>query len=113
MEAEKKPQNRAKNGQFTPGNRANPGGRPKKNPEAMEILRAAVPEAAKKLVALLGSKTEKISLQAAQTILDRVWGKPVQASEVNMDVSGGLDLTAQIHAALLRREEERRNAGGG
>ena len=70
------PQKRDKNGRFLPGNKANPGGRPRADPEVKEILKAAAPDAARKLVELLNSKNEKIAFQAAQEILNRTQGKP-------------------------------------
>ena len=70
------PQKRDKNGRFLPGNKANPGGRPRADPEVKEILKAAAPDAAHKLVELLNSKNEKIAFQAAQEILNRTQGKP-------------------------------------
>lgn len=106
------PKKRAKNGQFLPGNREGTGR--KKIPEDVKkAFHDLTPKAITRLAQLLDSTNEKVAVQAVQEILNRALGKPVQATDVNMDVSGGLDLTAQIHAALLRREEERRNAGGG
>ena len=79
---------RAKNGQFLPGNVNNPGGRPKENPEAKAILKAAAPDAACALVELLKSKNEKIRFQAAQAILDRTQGKPENMNKVEFsDIS--------------------------
>lgn len=101
-----KPQKRAENGRILPGTVLNPGGRPKKDPEAYEILKANTKKAAAKLVALMDDRNTKVALQAAQSLLDRVWGKPVQASEVQMDVSGALDVRAQIHAALLEQAKQ-------
>lgn len=105
------PKKRAKNGQFLPGNREGKGR--KKIPEDVKkAFRDLTPKAITRLAELLNSENEKVAIQAVQEVLNRALGKPVQATDVNMDVSGGLDLTAQIHAALLRREEERRNGTG-
>ena len=91
----------ANSGSFRPGQSGNPSGRPKKNPDAMAILKAAVPEAARKLVELLECGNTKIEAQAATAILDRVWGKPTQCQEVHME--GNMDLRAEVRAALLER----------
>lgn len=89
-------------GQFIKGTSGNPGGRPSaQNAEVREILRAASVPAAKKLVELLESKTDKIVFQAAQEILNRTEGKPKES--VEMDLSGGLDVRAQIRDILLEK----------
>ena len=95
------PENRLKTGQFSKGQSGNPGGRPKQDPEAKEILKTATPDAARVLVGLLQSKDEKIKLQSAQAILDRTQGKPKEA--VSMDLSGGLDVRAQVRSVLMER----------
>ena len=84
-----------------PGQSGNPAGNRKKDPDAMAILRAAVPGAARKLVELAKSENPKIAMQATAAILDRVWGKPTQAQEIHME--GALDLRAEVRAALLER----------
>lgn len=91
----------ANSGSFRPGQSGNPSGRPKKDPDAMAILKAAVPSAAARLVELAQSQNEKIALQASTAILDRVWGKPTQTQDVHMDAS--MDLRAEVRAALLER----------
>ena len=86
---------------FKPGQSGNPSGRPKENPEAKEILKAATVEAAKKLVGLLESKNEKIVLTASIEILNRTQGKPRES--VDMNLTGGLDVRAQIRSVLLEK----------
>ena len=68
--------NSYRTGQFQPGQSGNPSGRPRADPEVKEILKAAAPDAARKLVELMNSKNEKIAFQAAQEILNRTQGKP-------------------------------------
>ena len=78
----------------------------------MEILRAAIPTAAARLVELAKSENPKIAMMAASAIFDRVWGKPVQASDVR--VEGAMDLRAEVRAALLERARAAgAGAGGG
>ena len=99
---------RTKLGRFKPGVSGNPKGKPKSDPLVREILRANSPEAALKLVELLSSDKEEIRFMAAQEILNRTEGKPMQA--VNMEVSGNMDVRSQIRAVLLERlNEEIRN----
>ena len=86
---------------FQPGQSGNPSGRPKANPEIKEILKAASVHAAERLVALVDSKQEKIALQAVQEILNRTEGKP--RDNVQMNVSGDLDVRSQIRDILIER----------
>ena len=88
---------------FKKGQSGNPRGRPKANPEVKEILKAASPDAARKLVELLGSRTEKIALAAATEILDRTMGRPETTGKVQVEHSGSLGLQAEVRAALLER----------
>ena len=88
---------------FAKGRSGNPGGRPKANPEVKEILKAASPDAARKLVGLLESRTEKIALAAATEILDRTMGRPETVGKVQVEHSGSLSLQAEVRAALLER----------
>lgn len=88
---------------FAKGQSGNPSGRPKANPEVKEILKAASPDAARKLVELLGSRTEKIALAAATEILDRTMGRPETTGKVQVEHSGSLSLQAEVRAALLER----------
>ena len=92
---------RTKLGRFKPGVSGNPKGKPKSDPLVREILRANSPEAALKLVELLNSEKEQIRFMAAQEILNRTEGKPMQA--VNMEVNGNMDVRSQIRAVLLER----------
>ena len=96
---------------FQKGQSGNPRGRPRADPRAREMLKANTLKAVKTIIALLSSESDKVALMAAQTILDRAWGKALQQSEVQMDVSGTLDVTAAIHAELLRQLAEERECG--
>jgi hypothetical protein len=68
-----------------------------------ELQRAAdegSPAAVRRLVELIGSGDERIALAAANSILDRVMGKPRQAVELSASVG-----TNQVIAALLLRRQ--------
>lgn len=72
-------------GRFLPNNSSGCGhGRPRVNPEAKEILKAATPEAARTLVELLKSKRENIRFMAAQEILNRTQGKPETMNKLEL-----------------------------
>lgn len=92
-------------GRYIKGQSGNPSGRPKENPIAKEILRAALPHAAERLVELVDSKNEDTALKAINSLFDRTQGRPMQA--VAMDVSGGLDIRAQIRQVLLEKIKEK------
>ena len=86
---------------FVKGVSGNPGGRPKTIPEVKEILKAASPDAARTLVELLNSEKDSIRLAAAQDILNRTQGKPLQMQDINMDVSGMPNVEMQVRKILM------------
>lgn len=94
---------------FARGQSGNPGGRPKKTPELLEIealAKDASPTAIKRLVYWAKSKDPGASVKACQAILDRAYGKPAQAVEhkgtVTHDISSFTD--AEL-AAIIATED--------
>lgn len=79
----KKPVRRNKKGQFLPGHKGVSPGRKPVNKEVQEILLAACPDAATKLVELIhADKTrDQIRLRAIEVLFDRVYGKPKQVKD--------------------------------
>ena len=65
---------------FKPGVSGNPGGRPKTAFDAQALARQHTPTAIAALVAALANKGERVS--AAQALLDRGWGKPMQPTDI-------------------------------
>lgn len=64
------------------GQSGNPSGRKKEDEhvqQAKELARAKCPDAVMKLIALMDSADEKVSLAACNSVLDRGIGKPLQA----------------------------------
>ncbi len=92
---------RDEKGRFVPGVCVNPGGRPKGNPAVKELLKKHSVDAAEKVVALLNCGNPKIELAAAQEILNRTEGKPLQVQDVQMDVTG-VDVRSHIKELLLQ-----------
>lgn len=103
------PANRENSGQFQKGQSGNPNGRPKIPVEVREAIRAACPEAVQYLIELMSNPEEKTAyrLDAAKTLLDRGYGKPVQMQDVQLDMSGAVGLDAQIRAILIERDKNR------
>ena len=64
---------------FEKGKSGNPGGRPKENSEVRAAARLHGIAAIDKLVELMDGSDNRISVTAAQAILDRGFGKPSQS----------------------------------
>jgi hypothetical protein len=69
-------------GRFLPGTTGNPGGRPKTAPDVRAALEAGSLAAAQRLVELVKSTDERVSLAASLALLDRVLGKATASLEV-------------------------------
>ena len=64
---------------FRPGHSGNPGGRPKALVQVRELAREYTEEAIQKLVELMRkADSDQAQILAANSLLDRGWGKPVQ-----------------------------------
>lgn len=64
---------------FAKGQSGNPGGRPKAMKDLQEIARKHSRAAFEKVVRLVDSEDERVSLAACQEVLNRAYGKPPQA----------------------------------
>jgi hypothetical protein len=71
-------------GYFKKGESGNPGGCPKLPADIREAFKAKAPEALEVLTRCLQSDDDRIALMAAQAILDRGYGKPVQSIDANI-----------------------------
>jgi hypothetical protein len=89
---------------FKPGQSGNPSGRTPMPPEIREALKAATPRAVERLVELMESEDERVALTASETVLSRVYGKPVQATEAKIETT---DVSA-LHLRALEMVEQRR-----
>ena len=78
---------------FKPGESGNPGGRPKEVAEVKELARSHGPEAIEKLAAVMRSDNTKAAVAAAIALLDRGYGKPVQAFGVDGPDVGPITVT--------------------
>jgi hypothetical protein len=68
-------------GHYLPGSSGNLSGRPKGAGEIRELARQYLPSALAKIGELVGSADPRVALAASQEILNRVFGRPVQAIE--------------------------------
>lgn len=75
---------------FAKGVTGNPGGRPKRTPEEIDLVaacRAKTPDALNVMVEIMqNGEQEKNRLTAAQAIIERAYGKPVQPVDANANV---------------------------
>jgi hypothetical protein len=70
---------------WTPGQSGNPGGRPKVAAEVRDLAREHAGMAIKRLVTLMCSKNQPVALRAAEAVLDRGYGRPLQAVKLPED----------------------------
>ena len=76
----------------------NPGGRPKLPAEIRDLAQLASPRAIEKVIELMGNEDPRVALAAAQVILDRGYGKPVQSVDARVEQSVS---TADAHVHAL------------
>ncbi len=88
---------RLSNGHFAKGVSGNPGGRPPIPEDVKAMLKNLVPDAVKALSEAVNGDDPRLRVAAAQTILDRVYGKAhVSASIETNELS-----TPQAHLSAL------------
>lgn len=88
------PIKRDKSGKFQKGH--NLGGRKPIPPEIKETLTALVPKAVERLTQIINeSGNEKIVMQAVEVIFNRVYGKPIQAVDLESNNNHTLEVILQ------------------
>jgi hypothetical protein len=97
---------------FKPGNRANPGGRPKAIISLVELARAQTEESIKTLVAVRDDTTAPAAARvgASNALLDRGWGKPAQA--VTQTIEQRRNIREWTTEQLIAYLNERRDSDG-
>lgn len=98
-------ENRSNSGRFVAGKSGNPCGRPKIPEDVKMAFRALVPEAVEILGAIMRNPKEKTPyrIEAIKTILDRAYGKPVQAQDISFDVDTTADVMTQIRRVAMEQ----------
>ena len=72
---------------FEKGKSGNPGGRPKEDNEVKRLARTHSKAAIRRLAFWMKSDNPKASVQAAQALLDRGYGKAAQAIEHSGEIT--------------------------
>lgn len=95
---------------FEKGKSGNPGGRPKENNEVKALARQYTMDAIKRLAYWMACDDGRVSVAAAQALLDRGHGKPMQAVEHSGPDGGPIetadvtdDMRAKALAAFIAR----------
>jgi hypothetical protein len=100
------------NGRFAPGASPNPGGRPREIGDVRELARSHTAESVETLATIMRSgKSEVARITAATSLLDRGWGRPVQALDVSRrEITNPAELTEEELTEIIRRGERERSA---
>ncbi len=88
------PANRDESGRFPKGRSGNPNGRPKVEGDIRKLAQSYGKAALMRLVELIDSDEPRVSVTAAQAVLDRAYGKPPQS----------IDLPSGLGPTLIRVE---------
>ncbi len=90
---------------FKPGQSGNPGGARKIPEEVKQALLAATPAAVSTLIDLMATGNDRVRVQAASIILDRVYGKAAVQVDVRHTDVGAMHL--QLLEEIRARRAER------
>ena len=88
------------------GKSGNPGGRPAMSPEVKAALAGAALPAIQKQIELLGCGDVRVELMASQALLDRFYGKAVQAVEANVTTTNVQQAHLQILVELQAKRDQ-------
>ena len=99
---------------FQKGQSGNPSGRRKRTPEELDLIAACREKSPKALDVIedimLNGEMERNRLAAAQTIIERAWGKPMQPTELTGKDGGPIEMRSK--PVELTDEELERIAAG-
>jgi hypothetical protein len=91
---------------WRPGQSGNPGGRPKVLAEIRNLAREHGPKAIERLVALMHSKNESVAVRAAEALLDRGYGRPMQGMELSEQEAPPKHTAIQVTFVTPPRRDE-------
>ena len=91
---------------WKPGQSGNPGGRPKIAAEIRDIARLHGREAIQRLVALMHSSNEAVAVRAAEALLDRGYGRPMQGIELKNEEQAPMNRRIQIEFVTPPKRDE-------
>jgi hypothetical protein len=90
---------------FKPGQSGNPGGRPKKTQEELDLVAACKQKAPEALAVIAGimnrGENERNRLAAAQAIIERGYGKAVQPVEASGPNGGPIETVTTVTLVAL------------
>ena len=86
---------------FQPGQSGNPAGRPKLDPRIKAMFQAKGEEAFNVISTHMASNDERLSLSAAQILLERAFGKPAQAHVGGYDDDNPIKVVARIENIIV------------
>jgi len=89
---------------FKKGRSGNPGGRPKVAEEIRDLARAACPKAIETLIAQLDHPDPRIAANAADKLLDRGIGKPMQAHQISGSDGAPIETTRKVDVSRMMDE---------
>lgn len=98
------------------GQSGNPSGRPKSLREVTELARENSARAIERLVELMDDEDGRVALAAANSILDRGYGKPKQSIEIEEKSPGEMsdqEIRAAVAELLTKYGEEKQSMDSG
>lgn len=91
---------------WEPGKSGNPGGRPQMSPEVKAALAGAALPAIQKQIELMSCGDVRVELMASQALLDRFYGKAVQAVDAQVTTTNVQQAHLQVLVELQQKRDQ-------